>query len=196
MTKSSRKKKRNKQPKLPTIVSPSHETMQTPPLPSPAAKLEPDNAVLTSKEIFITAPIGCCSDMLATQLEQPHEWDTTVIDVKPASNVRGRVGATSQVTLNIGGKRLESAAMISRYRPNRSINWVCTEKPRAKEDWWLEPKPHGTMVHVTLGYAVNGWLIRHLLFQVMRRKKIEQDLDKMLKQLKTAIESISRDKEL
>lgn len=192
MTKGKRKKKKAiRRPISPTVVSPLHKAMETAPLPPHATKLEPDKTVITTKEIFIEAPADFCFDTLSKQLEQPRQWDTTIVDVKPVSNSRGRVGATSQVTLSLGGNKVESLAVISRYHPNRAISWVFTRKPKVREDWRLEPKPRGTMVSVTLTREVNGWIIGRLLYKVMRSKKVEQDLDKMLTQFKAVAEKIS-----
>jgi len=195
MTRGSRKgkKKVNKQPKSPTIVSPSTKMPESAPLPSGVAKLRPDRTVVTSKEIFIVASVESCFKLLASQLEQPPQWDPLIVDARPVSNVRGRIGATSQVTLNLGGMKLESLATVSRYYPKRGISWVFTTRPRLREDWRLEQKPHGTIVGLVFAYEVPGWIIGRLLYKVRHWKKVEQDLDKMLTQLKKAVESISRD---
>ena len=190
-----RRKKRDKQPKLPTMVSPSTRPVESAPLPSGVAKLQLDRAVLISKEIPIAAPVEFCFDILTKQLEQTPQWDPIVINARPVSKVRGRIGATSQVTLNLGGKELESLAMISRYHPNRAISWVLSKKPKVMEDWRLEPRSHGTLVGVTVAREVGGWIIGRLLDKIMRRKKVEDDLTKMLTQLKRAVESISREKQ-
>jgi len=192
MARGSRKKKKNRQPKLPTIVSPSARTTENTPLPLSVAKLQPDKTVLISKEILVMAPVESCFGILAKQLEQSPQWDPIIVNVQPVSESRGRIGATSQVTLNLGGKKLESLAMISRYRPNRAISWVTTRKPKVREDWWLEPKPRGTMVGVTLAHEVTGWVIGRFLYKILHRKKVAEDLDKMLAQLKAVAESINR----
>jgi len=192
MSKGRRKSKIKKQPKSPRIVSATKAT-ETAPLPPGMGKLAPDRAVVTSKEIFIAAPVELCFDTLTSQLEQPRQWDLVIVNTRPVSTVRGRIGATSQVTLNLGGKERQSLAMISRYRPNRAISWVLAKKPKAREDWQLELVPRGTTVSVTLAYEVPGWVIGHLLDKIMRRKKVEHDLDKTLTQLKAVVESTSRD---
>jgi len=165
-------------------------------LPAQAAKFEPDRTVLTSKEIFIAAPVESCFDTLAKQLEQSPNWDPIIVNAQPVSKARAKIGATSQVTLNLGGRELESLAMVSRYRPNRAISWTLSRKPKVREDWRLEPKPHGTVVSVTLAYEVPGWVIVRLLYKIRHRKQVQQDLDIMLGQLKKAVESISRDQKL
>ena len=192
MTKHTRRKKVNKQ-KSPTIVSPSTKTPESAPLPSGVAKLRPDRTMVTSKEIFIAAPVESCFKILASQLEEPPHWDPIIVNTQPVSNVRGRIGATSQVTLNLGGRKLESLATICRYYPKRGISWVFTTRPRLREDWRLEQKPGGTMVALLLAYEVPGWGIGRLLYKIRHWKKVEQDVDKMLTQLKEAVESISHD---
>jgi len=193
MTRGSRKRKVNKQPKSPIIVSPSTKIPESTPLPPGVAKLRPDRTVITSKEIFIPAPPESCFKILASQLEQPSQWDPIIVNPRPVSSVRGRIGATSQVTLNLGGKKLESLVMISRYRPNHAISWVLSQKPKVREEWQLDRKPRGTVVGVTFAYELPDWIIGRLLYKVRCWKRVEQDLDKMLTQLKAVAESISRD---
>lgn len=192
MDKGKRKSKINKYPKSRRIVSVT-KTTETAPLPPGVAKLELDRTVLTSKEIFIAAPVELCFETLTSQLEQPRQWDLIITGAKPASKARGRIGATSQVTLNLGGKERQSLATISRYRPKRAISWVLTNKPKAREDWQLEQKPRGTAVSVSLAYEVPGWIIGRFLDKIMHQKKVEHDLDKTLTQLKAVVESTSRD---
>ena len=183
-----RRSEAKKHQKLPTIVSPSPKRAESTPLPSGVAKLQPDRTVLTTKEIFIAAPVEPCFGLLAGQLEQSPNWDPMIVTTQPVSTTRGRIGTTSQVSLYLGGRILESLAVISRYQPKRSISWVLTEKPKVREDWSLERKPHGTIVRVTLAHEVNGGVIRRLLYKVMRWKKVEQDLHTMLTQLKAIAE--------
>lgn len=191
MTRHSRKKKISRRPKSPSKVSPSTKMPEGAPLSPGVAKLRPDRTLVSSKEIFIAAPVESCFKILASQLEQPPHWDPLIVDARPVSNVRGRIGATSRVTLNLGGEKRESPATISRYYPKRGISWVFTTKPRLREDWRLEPKPHGTMVGLLLAYEIPGWIIGRFLHNIMRRKKVEQDLDRMLTQLKATVESIN-----
>jgi uncharacterized membrane protein len=193
MTKRSRKKKTSRRTKHPTIVSPSPKTKQAAPLPAGAAKFQPDRTVLTSKEIFVAAPVELCFDVLASQLERPPEWDPTVIDVKPVSEVRRQIGARAEVTLSFGGRKLQALAMVSRYHPNRAVSWFLTGRPRIREDWRLELRPRGTLVGVTVAREVGGWAIGRLLDKIMRRKKVEDDLSKMLTRFKAAVESSSGD---
>lgn len=192
MTKAKRKKKRNKGSKSSTIVSPSTKTAQDVPLPHGAAKLQPEKAVLTSKEIFVAVPAEVCFSILASQLEQLHKWDEVIVNVKPVSKVRKQIGATSEVTLKLGGKRLEALAMVSRYQPNHAISWVLTTKPKVRQDWRLEVKPHGTLVGVTLAHELGGQVIGRLIYKVMYHRKMEQNMNKMLAQLKVVVEGINR----
>jgi len=188
-----RRKKVNKRPRSPTIASPIKRETDTAPLPPNVTKLRPERTVVTSKEIFIVAPVENCFKILASQLEQLPGWDPLIVDTQPVSNARGRIGATSQVTLNLGGRKVESLATISRYYPNRGISWVFTTRPRLREDWRMEPRANGTMVGLLLAYEIPGWIIGRLLYKVRHWKKVEQDLDKMLTQLKVAVESTSSD---
>jgi uncharacterized membrane protein len=195
MTRRSRKSKKrvNKRPTSPTVVSPSRKPAETTPLPPGIAKLDPDKTVISLKGIFIEAPAGFCFNILSKQLEKPPQWDPMIVHAWPASNVRNKIGATSQVILDLGGKKVESKAMMSRYHPERAISWVLSEKPKVREDWQLERKPHGTQVRVALAHELDGWVIGRLIYKIIRRKRVEQDLDKMLAQLKQAVESTSRD---
>lgn len=190
MARGRRKGKANKRRKLLTIAPPSSKKAESP-SPLGAAKLRPEQTVFASKEILIVAPAELCFGTLAKQLEQSPEWDPIVVNAWPVSGVRGQTGATSQVILNLGGKEVESQAMISRYRPNRAISWVISSKPKVREDWQLERKLHGTQVRVTLAHELGGWVIGRLIYKVMRRKRVDQDLDKMLIELKKTVESIS-----
>jgi len=193
MTKRSRKKKTIRRPKHPTISSPLPKTAQTAPLPAGVAKFQPDRTVLTSKEIFVAAPVELCFNVLASQLERPPEWDPTLIDVKPTSEVRGQIGARTEVTLSLGGRKLQALAVVSRYHPKRAISWVLAGKPRIREDWRLELRPRGTLVGVTLAREVGGWITGRLLDKIMRRKKVEDDLAKMLAWFKAAVENSAGD---
>jgi uncharacterized membrane protein len=194
MSKGRRKSKINKPPRDPRILSPS-KTRETAPLPPNVAKLRPERTVATSKEIFIAAPVELCFKILASQLEQPPGWDPLIVDTQPVSNTRGRIGATSQVTLNLGGRKVESLAMISRYHPKHGISWVFTTKPGLREDWRMEPRAHGTMVGLLLAYEIPDWIIGRFLHKIMHWKKVEQDLDTTLAQLKKAVESTSREQQ-
>jgi len=194
MTKHNRKSKRkiNKRPKSTSVVSPSNKAVERTPLPSGVVKLDPDKSVITSKSIFIEASAETCFEILVRQLEQPPQWDPMIVHAWPASDIRGRIGATSQLILNLGGKKVEAQAMISRYHPNHAISWVSAGKPKVREDWRLEQKPNGTLVGVTLACEVVGWIIGRMLHKITRQKKIEHDLDRMLAQLKVLMEGVDR----
>jgi len=148
--------------------------------------------VAATKEIFIDASAESCFSLVASQLERRPQWDPMIIDVKPISKDRGCVGATSQVTLNIGGKKLESLATILRYRPCRSISWAFNTQPKVREDWQLELYARGTIASVTLAYEIGGWTIARFLYKAMLRRKVKQSLNKMLTQLKAVAEGIDR----
>jgi hypothetical protein len=187
-----RKRKAIKQRKLPTIVPPSLKRAESPPAIE-VAILRPDKAVFTSKEVLIAAPIEHCFGVIASQLEKPCQWDPIIFNAQPVSDVRRQIGATSQVILDLGGRRVDSQAMISRYHPNRGFSWATTQKPKIRQDWRLEMKPGSTLVRVSLAHELNSWAITRLIYKVTRWKRVEEDMDKMLKQLKEAAESTRRD---
>jgi len=193
MSKRSRKKKAGRRPKCPTTVSPSPEIAQTTSLPAEVTKFQPDGTVLTSKEIFVAAPVELCFNILANKLERLPEWDPTVIYVKPVSEVRKQIGARSEVILSLGGRKLQALAVVSRYQPNRAIGWVLTGKPKIREDWRLELRSQGTLVGVTVAREVGGRAIGRLLDKIMHRKKVEDDLTKMLTRFKATVEGSASD---
>ena len=133
MSKGSRKRKRrpNKQRKLPTIVPPSLKGAGSPPAIE-VAKLRPDKTVYSSKEIHIAAPIEHCFGIIASQLEQPCQWDSMLFNAQPVSDIRRQAGATSHVILDLGGRKVDSQAMISHYSPYRSISWVYHREAQGK----------------------------------------------------------------
>ena len=189
MTRVSRKKRKNKRPS-PRTVSPSTKAAKRASLPPGLGKLQRDRRVAATKEIFIDASAESCFSLVASQLERRPQWDPVIIDVKPISKDRGCVGATSQVTLNIGGKKLESLATILRYRRCRSITWAFNTQPKVREDWQLELYARGTRASVTIAYEIGGWTIGRFLYKIMLRRKMKQSLDKMLTQLKPVAEGM------
>lgn len=190
MSKESRRRKRkpNKQRKLPTVVPPSLKRPERPPAIE-VAKLRPDKTLYCSKEIFIATPIEHCFNVIASQLERPCQWDSILFNAQPVSDIRRQTGATSLVILNLGGRKVDSQAMISHYRPNRGITWVTTGKPKVKEAWRLEVKPGSTLVRVSLALELNSWILERLIYKAMRWKRVEEDMGKMLNQLKETAES-------
>jgi hypothetical protein len=94
--------------------------------------------------------------------------------------------------LNLGGRKVDSQAAISYYRPNRSISWVTTDKPKVKEDWRLDTKPGSTLVQVSLALELNSWILERLIYKATRWKQVEEDMSKTLSQLKETAESAGR----
>ena len=191
MIKGSRRRKRkpNKQRKLPAVVPPSTKRAENPPAIE-VAKLRPDKTVSSSKEILITAPIEHCFGIIASQLEQPCQWDSILFNAQPVSDIRRQTGTTRQVILNLGGRKVDSQATISYYRLNRSISWVTTGKPKVNEDWRLEMKPGSTLVQVSLALELNSWILERLIYKVTRWKRVEEDIAKTLNQLKETAECV------
>lgn len=115
MTKRSRKKRMSKQVKSPTGVSRLAERAGSAHL-SHVGKLEADRTVFVPKEICIAAPVESCFDIIASQLEQPPNWDPMIVSTQLVSKRRGQIGTMSQVTLNLGGRKLNSPAYDSTIR--------------------------------------------------------------------------------
>ncbi|MCP8305437.1 MAG: hypothetical protein H3Z50_08255 [archaeon] len=108
------------------------------------------------------------------------------------SNSRGQTGAISQLVLNVDGRTFSSQVVTFRYRPNDSISWVSRGKPKVREDWRLESKSNGTIMHIDFAIELDGWPIRRYFFKVLRQKKVENNLDRMLVRLKETVESTSQ----
>jgi uncharacterized membrane protein len=178
----------NKQKKLPTIVPPT-VVRQENSLDTKIAELKPEKTVRSTEEILIAASIEQCFGTVVSQLEQPCYWDSILTDVKPVSTIRKQQGATSQVTLNLGGKEVNSLAIISRYRMNQSISWISISSPKVKEDWRFKIKPGNILVWVSLALELDSWIFERLIFKARHWKRIEEDVDKMLNQLKHTAEN-------
>ena len=187
--KQKKNKRTDKQPRSPSLVSPSRKPTEGILPPTGIAKLDPDKTVIATKEIFIEAPAKHCFDTLSKQLEQTPQWDPIIVDASPVSDNRRQTGAASKLILDLGGRRLASQAVVLRYRPNGSLSWVLCERPKVREDWRLEPKPRGTLVRVNLAQELNGWALGRFIYKVIHGNRVEQDLNTMLVQLKAAIES-------
>jgi uncharacterized membrane protein len=172
-------------------VPPATKRAESPPAIE-VAKLRPDKTVYSSKEILIATPIEHCFGIIASQLEQPCQWDSVLFNAKPVSDIRRQTGATSQVILNLGGRKVDSQATISHYRPNRGISWITTGKPKVKEDWRLEMKPGSTLVQVSLALELDSWILERLIYKATRWRRVEEDMGKTLIQLKETAESAGR----
>jgi len=155
---------------------------------SDSVRGQPGRTDSVSKDIIIAAPVRLCFEYIASQLEQPPGWDPIIVDCRPMCKARARIGAESQVTVNLGGKRLKSVASVLRYRPKNAISWAFTNRPLVREDWRLKRKANGTRVRVTLTFEVDGWPLGWFLYRLRRKRKLEQDMSKMMIQLKGAAE--------
>jgi uncharacterized membrane protein len=91
--------------------------------------------------------------------------------------------------MNLIGTKLESPAVVTVYKPDRTLAWVLVEQPKVKEYWRLEPDMDGTVVHVTLGYEIPGRGVDRLLKKLFWKGKLEQELGRLLDQLKRAAEA-------
>jgi hypothetical protein len=190
MTKRRRKRKKNKQLETDdngeSLIDKGVEKM--PFLPG-TVTLEAGKTISSSSDILIKAPVRTCFGILTSQLEQSHNWDPIIINTRPVSGSRKQIGATSHVALSLGRMKAQSLAMITRYHPNRFVSWTLTGKRKVREDWRLKRKPRGTMVHMTLAHEVNGGVIGRILYKGLHKKRIEDDIGRMLTQLKVLAES-------
>jgi len=144
--------------------------------------------VKVSSSVFVWAPPQRCFDILASQLEQPPQWDPMVIDAKPLSSRRRQAEATSRVTFRLGSKKINTLAMISSYRPAQSIAWVSSDKPRVKEYWTLEPRSDGTVIRITLSYDAPPWFGGGFLDRLTGEKRVRQDINQVLDKLRGVAE--------
>jgi len=155
---------------------------------------QPAHGVVISDKVFVAASSEHCFGILMGQLEEAPTWDPMVLEAKPISQARGETGATTRLTFNLGGKKLETLAMICICNANRdskqTIAWVSNDKVRITEEWQLKPKRRGTMVHFTLHYTFLGKLGR-VREKLVARKKVERDIDQMVNQLKAFAEGKS-----
>jgi hypothetical protein len=189
MSRGRRKRKSSKRPRSAVLRTPKMRETQGSGLPVKVTKLDPGRTILISKDIRIAALPERCFNTITRQLEQTPQWDPIISDAQPVSKSRGLIGATSEVTLNLGGRQLKSVAMISRYRPKHAISWIFNNKTKVMESWQVEPKASGAAVSVTLACEVPGGAIGRLLYKITRWKKVEQDLNKTLVYLKAVLES-------
>jgi hypothetical protein len=178
----------NKQKKLPTIVPPT-VVRQENSLDTEVAEFKPDKTIQSTGEILIVASIEQCFGTVISQLEQPCNWDSILSEVESVSTIRKQQGAISQVTLNLGGKEVNSLAIISGYRLNHSISWISISNPKVKEDWRFRIKPGNILVWVSLTLELDSWVFERLIFKARHWKRIEEDVDKMLNQLKYTVEN-------
>lgn len=117
------------------------------------------------------------------------QWDPIIVRAEPISDTMCRHGAASQLTLNLAGRKLESPAVVTVYKPDRILAWVLVEQPKVKEYWRLEPNMDGTVVHITLGYEIYGCAVNRFLQKSLWKGKLEQELRRLLDQLKRAAEA-------
>jgi uncharacterized membrane protein len=158
-------------------------------LPPDAAKFQADKALLVSQDTLVKTGVATCFDLLAKRLEEAVRWDPMIVKAKPISDKRRCPGAVSQLTLNLVGRKLESPAVITLCKADRALAWVLADHPKVKEYWSLEPNAGGTVVHVTLGYEIRGWIVNRLLQKLLWRGKLEQEVRRTLDQLKRAAEA-------
>jgi ribosome-associated toxin RatA of RatAB toxin-antitoxin module len=158
-------------------------------LPSDAAEFESERALLITEETLIQASATSCFDVIAKELEEPAGWDPLIVEAKPMSKTKRSSGAVSQLTLDLGGHRLQSPAVVTLYKTDRSLAWVLVNRPKIKEYWRLEPDKHGTVVHLSLGYELSGSIVIRFLQSLFYSRRIKQQVHWILQGLRGAIET-------
>jgi uncharacterized membrane protein len=170
-------------------TSPSRRATSNLYLPPNATKFQGDKAIFVSHDILIKSGAVSCFNLIASRLEGSVQWDPIIVRAEPISESMCRHGAASQLTMNLIGTKLESPAVVTVYKPDRTLAWVLVEQPKVKEYWRLEPDMDGTVVHVTLGYEIPGRGVDRLLKKLFWKGKLEQELGRLLDQLKRAAEA-------
>lgn len=181
-------KKRRKQTKKSVL---SRRTTRGFRLPPDATKFRADKAILVSQEAFVRTGTSSCFELLLKRLEQSTGWDPMILDAKPMSDTRRWAGTATRLTLKLGGRKLESPAIVTAYKPDSTLAWVLTNHPKVKEHWHLEPKLRGTMVYLTLGLEleISGSIINRLLQKIVMRRRLAQVVLEILIQLKKVAET-------
>lgn len=152
-------------------------------------ELRPRKTVYSNEEILITAPIEHCFGIISNQLEKPCQWDSILFEALPISDIRRQIGATSRVTVNLGGRKVDSQAIISHYRPYRGITWITTGRPKLREAWRLEMKPGSTLVQVSLSFELNRWILERFIYKITGWKRVQEDINQTLYKLKETAEN-------
>ncbi len=185
---------RRKKTKTAKKIARSSKVETASPLPPQATAFSADRAVLASEEVLVKAGATSCFDLALRRLEEPSAQDPVILRATPASDVTRRTGAVSHVVINVGGKTLESRAIITLHRPDRVLSWVLTDYPKFKEYWRFEPEPAGTVVRVHLGYEVPGTILNRFWQEVVGKRRIEGQARRLLEMLKYEAESTAGDK--
>jgi hypothetical protein len=146
------------------------------------------NAQRISDHIWINANTELCFSRITSQLESPAEWDPLILHVWPVSIKRKREGATSRILLNIAGQIIHTGAMIYHHKPNNHFSWFLTNQPCIWVSWRLTPDNLGSAVGITVAREQTQFLMGKLWWKLKYQRRLERDLDKMLKQLKNTIE--------
>lgn len=153
-------------------------------LPAHATAFRADRAVLVSRRDVVRAGAQVCFDLAVGRLEESPVQDPVVVAASPPSGFVRQTGATSYVTVNVGGKTLQSTAIITVHRPDRVLSWVLADYPKFKEYWRFEPDPAGTVVQLHLGYEVPGSVLKRFWQEVIRRRRLEEQARRLLQSMK------------
>jgi hypothetical protein len=127
---------------------------------------------------------------LVRRLERSSEWDPMIVQAQLVSEKKRCQGAVSTIMLDLAGKRIESKAVITLFKPNNALSWVLTDKPKVKEYWKLQSNKDGTMIHFSLGYELNGFLVNRILKKSIWERKLKKETQRILEHLKVTAEKI------
>lgn len=152
---------------------------------------QPDKGVIISEKVFVAAEPEYCFELLMDQLEESQIWDPMLVEVYPVSKTRQRKDTISRLTFNLGGKKLDTLAILGKCdagrKGSKKIVWVSNNEVIIKEEWLLEPENNGTMVHFTLKYTFPGKLGR-LKEKMISKKNVAQDVAYMVHQFRAFAE--------
>lgn len=152
---------------------------------------QPDKGVVISEKVFVAAEPEHCFDLLMGQLEESQIWDPMLVEVYPVSKTRQRKDAISRLTINLGGKKLDTLAILGKCdagrKGSKNIVWVSNNEVKIKEEWLVEPDNNGTWVYFTLKYAFPGKLGR-LKEKMISKKSVAQDVAYMVHQFRAFAE--------
>lgn len=184
MVKTNRKKK--KQTKKPILSGRAKRGFRLSP---DATKFQADKAIMVTQEMFIETGAPSCFELLMKRLKEPTGLDPVILDAKPIYNTGRWAGTATRLTLKLGNRKLESPAIITTYKRDSTLSWVLTGHPKVKEYWHLEPKPGGTLVHLTLGLEIPGSMVSRFFQKIGQGKKLAQEAYETLIQLKKVAEA-------
>jgi hypothetical protein len=160
-------------------------------LPPDVNQFQAEKAIVVVKNVFVKASSSRCFDIITRQLEAGEQWDPMISRAEPLTEFRNKTGAMSKIEMYVAGKELDSRALVTYYKANKSLSWVLVDHPKVKEFWRLEPDKDGVTVYLTFGYENRGLFFLRLFKNLFlkRRRKVEEKVVYTLNQLKRIAET-------